>query len=357
MLDKFLTPKAELVSEILAVSYPSEIFSNDKGQIEKEYKQLSKVWHPDVNLIVDSKNVFIHIKKLYDEAIDMIDKGVWEEKNILTFKDRKASNTYKIHYKKHHKIEIGDMYVADKIVAFIIDKSFEDLIINAELTILNFQNVSAYASHEMEKEVSRYLPKIIKSFETTNDKFGIIISKTPDLLLLKDVLDYFTNNPVENWDRSAAWIISTLHNLCCYFEYAKIVNCQITTETYFISPEFHSGALLGGWFYSAKEGEKLTALSQDIYNLVPKDIQISKIADSRIDLESIRAIGRELLGDITGGKLCIEKKAPDAMINWLKCSSSGSALKDYQNWNKCLTDSFGPRKFIPMNLTSKQLYE
>jgi hypothetical protein len=45
------------------------------------------------------------------------------------------------------------------------------------------------------------------------------------------------------------------------------------------------------------------------------------------------------------------------MVNWLRLPSSGDAVKDYQIWSKkILDDSFGKRKFVKMELTSKDLY-
>ena len=48
---------------------------------------------------------------------------------------------------------------------------------------------------------------------------------------------------------------------------------------------------------------------------------------------------------------------PKPIVNWLRLPSSGDAVKDYQIWSeKILNYAFGKRKFVKMELTSKELY-
>ncbi len=50
----------------------------------------------------------------------------------------------------------------------------------------------------------------------------------------------------------------------------------------------------------------------------PFDVINHQRGDIRTDLELIRALGRELLGDVTGARLAREKAAPPPMIDWLR---------------------------------------
>jgi hypothetical protein len=256
-----------------------------------------------------------------------------------------------ISYHRKLKFELGEMYISNASVTYAVDREYEDLFNNAVEKISHFQ----YLDSKMEKEVSKYLPSISKVFETPK-KLCLSIKKTEDLLLLKDVLEYFGG---KMGPRHVAWIMGTLHNLLCYVQYANLSHNGISSQTYFISPEFHSGALLGGWWYSKMilDGTPMTKVPKLTYNVMPSDLKISKRADIRTDLELIRVIGRELLGDITGSLLGNDTNIPKPLISWLCHPSSGSAFEDYEEWDKkVLGASFGPRKFVKLDVSSSKLY-
>jgi hypothetical protein len=77
-------------------------------------------------------------------------------------------------------------------------------------------------------------------------------------------------------------------------------------------------------------------------------------------LELIKAIGRDLIGasgtDAT--VMCGDKTVPEPIQEWLQLPSSGSATTDYATWkNEVLPESFGPPKFVKLNLASAELYK
>jgi hypothetical protein len=114
---------------------------------------------------------------------------------------------------------------------------------------------------------------------------------------------------------------------------------------------------LGGWWYASVIGEKMKAVPNRTYQYMPIDVKKSKIASSKTDLELIRSVGRELLGDISGIRLNQIEGIPKPLINWLQLPSpTNSAIKDYGLWDKVLTESFGPKKFVKTELTSEELY-
>jgi hypothetical protein len=80
-------------------------------------------------------------------------------------------------------------------------------------------------------------------------------------------------------------------------------------------------------------------------------------ADFRTDLELVRAIGRELLGDITGVRLARDSAAPRAMIDWLRLPASDDPIEEYRTWRtQVLHDSFGARRFVELPLTQSDIY-
>ncbi len=325
-------------TEILEIKEPNALFGI--STVDTDFKQLAKEWHPDINRDPLAGKAFIHIKKLYELAKEDIKNGTWKTPNTIQLKDINEK-IYQISYKTHHKFELGDCYVSDTVVAYIIDNQYEDLVINANKTISKFK----YSSDKMKAEVSKYLPQMIKQFKTPISQV-MIMRKTEDLFCLRDIMDKISI--IKDKDRHIAWIISTLLNLNCYLEYAGISHNDISLNTYFISPKFHSGALLGGWWYASLFGEKIKALPQATFKLLPPKTAASKIADRKMNQELVRSLGRELLGDPVGIKL--KGTAPDPMVDWLRSSFSGSSFDDYKIWGNVLTKSFGSRRFVKMEL-------
>lgn len=262
---------------------------------------------------------------------------------MIRFKD--SLDAYLAKVSKLHKIELGEMFINRDSVVFSLDKQHKDFFDNAVKSI----NAFKYANSKMKDEFSKYLPSIVKTFEEDN-KLVMIVKKNEDLILLKDVFDFFKGKMDP---KHVAWILSSLHNLVCYFNYSKFSHNDIAMNTYFISPALHDGALLGGWWYATEFGKKMIGVPGRTYNLLSSSAKNNKGGDIRTDLDLIRAVGRELLGDPEG----VDVEAPDAMKDWLRCETTGDALKDYSTWmNDVITASFGGRFFTKMDLDSSEIY-
>jgi len=334
---------------ILKLSSPFSLFSKDLSLINKEYRDLVKEWHPDHNKDLIANDVFSKIGSLYNQAKEMLSKGTWVTPNEVKVIDKNGKSEYVIRYKKKHNFELGDMYISDTILAYKIDDKFAKFYNNFIDNVKCFH----FANKKMEKEMSKYLPLIIKSFKSSDGYLWLIISKTKDLLLLDDVIDHYGKIDPKH----VAWIISSLYNTLCYFKYLGIVHSGLSTKTCFISPEHHSVAILGGWWYSVPEESKMIGISSNNFKYIPNKCKDSKESSCKIDLELLRLLGRQSLGDTTGVSLRSLKNRPKPMINWLIYPNKGSAIDEYKEWyNSILTNSFGPHKFIKMNLTSDMLY-
>lgn len=335
-------------TEILKITEPGELFS-DPDNIRSEYRDLARSYHPDLNSgSKEAQEVMTHINKLYQKGLTMIDSGNWVTPNLIRIRC-KDGKVREIHYQVCYPFELGMMYISNRIVAYFVESKHKSLFDNAKKIISNFR----YANDKMKQEVSKYLPSIIDSFETNEGKLVMVIGKTADVLLLRDVLKWHKG---QLSDRHVAWIQSTLHNLACYIDYAKLSHNAISADTYFISPEHHSGLLLGGWWYCVPQGNKMISVPSATYAVMPPSIKRDKIGSIQTDMELIRALGRELLGDRNGTRLSDIKAAPEPMINWLRGATSDKAVSDYTTWQKVLDDSFGSRKFVEMKLTADMLY-
>ena len=73
------------IEEIRKIKYPSELFSEDIETMKKQYVELMKIYHPDLN---EQKQEYIEvtekINKLYKEAESNIEKGIWNKPGVFT---------------------------------------------------------------------------------------------------------------------------------------------------------------------------------------------------------------------------------------------------------------------------------
>ena len=325
-------------------SEPERLFTGDEDTAKQEFRALASLWHPDRCPGAGMTGVFQHVNRLYDTAVRKLRGGIWQTPGLLVLRATDGA-TYKIRYRKEREFELGRQFVGSEIVAYVVGKDHADLFENALQVIGRLPCADA----RMAAEVQRYLPEIVRHFET-GEGWVLVLRKTPDLVLLRDLLDHYGGRMDA---RHVAWIVSSLLNLACYLDYARLAHNAILADTWFVSPSQHGGALLGGWWYAVRQGERMRAAPAATVQYAPFDVMDRRCGDSRTDLELIRALGRELLGDATGARLAREKAAPQPMIDWLQLPAGDSALRDYQIWmNRVLKDSFGKRRFVKLDVSA-----
>ncbi|MGE0251122.1 MAG: hypothetical protein AB7G80_07590 [Dongiaceae bacterium] len=338
---------------ILAIpaDMPSGLFdATDEEGIKAKYRDLCRVWHPLADHgDADAAKVFAHISTLYKLAKARLGISVTAP-GAETLRIAATGKVYNIKYRRRHVTDTGFLYTGDQLVTYHFTPDNEDLAKAARKNIAKF----SYANAAMEKECARYLPKM-KAFLETKDGAYLIIEKTPDLILLRDVLDYCKGKMDP---RHAAWVINSLLNLGCYLSWAGMTHNAISLDSYFISPRHHSGALLGGWEFAAPIGAKLAALphrSQMIASSASGDVFT---ADPKLDQKLIRALGRELMGDPSGIILRSDKHVPHALAHWL-CEGAAheAAVKVYKKFDaSVLKAAFGPKKFVKWEAGAKEIY-
>lgn len=329
---------------------PEKLFSAaNTAQVKKEYHELAKRWHTDRNSDPLAKDVMQRVQLLYQKANEKIEHKTWEIPNLLRF-ETMDKQRYQIQYLKKQPFELGDMYIADASVTYVVNKSDQKLFDNAKNTITGLR----YPDDRMKQMLKPILPEIKRTFET-NDKLIMMLNKDPEAILLSDVIGHMKGK-IE--PTHAAWMMSRLHNLTCYLDWAGLTHNALTTENCFIWPKDHRISLLGGWWYAAKQGEKLKAIPPKTATIAPASLFDKPIADPRLDLSLIRATGREILGDSTGMNLIRDKDIPKPMTSWVNGASSGDPRQDYKIWSEeILTKSFGARRFVEMKLSSNDVYK
>lgn len=77
-----------------------DLFSKaDKATVVLEYRKLAKEFHPDVCPLPNAEDVFKHLSKLYEEALDLLAQGQWEISNVVSIRDN-CGKTYQGRYLK-----------------------------------------------------------------------------------------------------------------------------------------------------------------------------------------------------------------------------------------------------------------
>jgi len=331
----------------IPLSNPEALF--DKNSVKSLFRKLAKKWHPDVNKSRDAVAVFAHISRLYDEAIYRLQNDIWNKKGVFEFIDIK-NKTYRVKYKYTYDIDIGTMYVSDTYVIYVINKKFEHLFLNGQNVIKNLK----FSSDRMKKEVGCYLPNIAHILET-EEEFVLLFSKTRDQVPLRALLTYF-NGKLD--PKHVAWIISSVYSIVCYLKWADLVHHDISLDTCFVSPEFHSVSLLGGWWYTKPYNSSLKAVPSRTYRLLPLSVKDSKKASFMTDTQLIKALGRELFDDVSGTMLRTRSDIPGAMVDWCLLPGTDNVFNDYDNWmNKVLVDSYGERRFVKLDVVIDDIYQ
>jgi hypothetical protein len=332
----------------ISPSRPDRLFPGDDAQVHQLYHRLVSYWHPDRNKAPLATDVFQHIVTLYAQAKEQIASGKWRSSHgerTLTTRDGRQ---YRIKHCARRTFELGEILIGSTMAAFIVTPDASDLSASA----LSMLKAFRFATQDMRQQIAPCLPEMQAALET-HEGCALIIKKPTDNVLLADLVEHLGGTvPAVH----VAWMLSSLYNLACWLEWAQITHNAIAPDTVFVSPQRHTIALYGGWWYAVRTGERLTALPTRTVANAPQDIVRGKVADQRCDLELIRATGRELLGDNSGIRLLRDPSIPRPMAEWLCHPSTGSALTDYRFWRDVLVASFGARRFVRLDVTSEQLY-
>ncbi len=327
--------------EILKIEKCGDLFPNDLDESKKVYRILAHKWHPDLCDDPSAGKVFAKINELHKMAEKMILDGTWEKSNyiIIPCKNNKKIG---INYEVCYDFELGKYYVTQTSVVYVFKSDKSKYYFNAIKNI----NAMKYESDQLRKNFQESMPEKKSIFETLDGRYVLIINKPEGTYPLRAVLEYYDN---KIYDKHVAWIISRLSNIACFLEYNHLVHNGICIDNCFISPENHTIHLLGGWWYTTAIGEKMIGTTSAIYSVMSASAKGKKTSSVVTDLESIKLIGRELLGD-KSGRLLKSLGVPEGFIEFVTDGSGSSAFQEFKKWDKLLTQSYGERVFIPMKI-------
>jgi hypothetical protein len=336
-------------SQILAIAptEPEHLFSGDPAALRHEFAVLAKRWHPDRNGTSEAAKVLRRVVVLHAAAKRKLAAGEWSQPGVIRI-DTIGGKSFLLKVKRRHQFELGEMAIAVNRVAFLIEKEHAILFDRGVRRIEEIR----YPDAKIRSDLARFMPDVQGTYETAKHHIAII-AKAEEVVLLKDLVARVGGQLAP---KHTAWVVSSLLNLACFFEVTGLTHNAISAETVFVAAKQHAAYLLGGWWYAAPTRGRIELLPEATYTILPRSMATSKRADIRLDLESIRAVGRTILGDWTGLGLARREDLPKPMANFLRLPSSGSAIEDYRAWGQALTDSFGRRRFMELPISSSDVY-
>lgn len=141
--------------QILSAKKCGDIFSSDcKQDVIAEYREIARVYHPDISTDPKANEVMAKVNQLYEEALRLIDAGTWEVSNQIILKD-KSGKKYVGRYLKQVPFELGEAYIANSSVTYLFALYDECInLIEDGYTIL-FKDIGYddEALHSMLKEI------------------------------------------------------------------------------------------------------------------------------------------------------------------------------------------------------------
>ena len=148
---------------LLAIQFsePERLFTGDEEIARQEFRALAARWHPDRCPDAGTTGVFQHINRLYEAAVRKLRGGIWHTPGLLVARATDGA-TYQIRYRRERAFELGRLFMGREIVAWVVGREHTDLFQNALQTI----NRLPCANARMAAEVGRYLPEIVRHFET-----------------------------------------------------------------------------------------------------------------------------------------------------------------------------------------------
>lgn len=328
--------------KILSITKCGDLFPYGEDNVKIRYKELAKEWHPDMNPDPRSADVFAKITELYNRALLLLADEQWEKTDYILI-SKKTGRKIALNYDTCFDFELGTCYVTKTKVVYKLKADKEKYYNNAVFRIHGL----TYKDRTMEQNFSRILPKLYDCFETKQNEYVIVLEKPEDVYPLKTVLDYFSGKMD---DRHVAWIMSRLCNLTCYLKFNGLVHNGIHISNCFLSPKEHAVYLLGGWWYTTKEEEKMIGISKDIFQLLSISAKADKKSETLTDLESVKLLGRQLLGEANCRKLSLDASVPEPFRAFLINASGENPYEEFSRWDHVLKASYGERRFVTMKI-------
>lgn len=301
-------------------------------------RRLAQRWHPDHNADPQAADVFA---RLQQERRQWTQAATPKEKTWTTPEGARWSLRYLATFDQ----ELGPAYIGRRLWVETYALAHADLAARA----LQAPQGWRFATPAMRDQILPCLPQAATDHRMV-DQVVVVHPRDPGLIRLTDLMTHMGSVPPVH----VAWIGSGLWNLACYLEFAGLGHQAIHPDTVWVDPSQHRVALLGGWAYAGRLGERWRALPGQTLRWTPSQVRARTCQSATLDHELIRAVLRTLLGDPQG--LAFPPDIPLPLADFARLPASGTAVQQYAAWKQACVASFGKPKFVKLDLSSTLIY-
>jgi hypothetical protein len=312
---------------------PIEIF--DYSDLEKSYKSLVKKHHPDTG---GSEDEFLFLRKSYELAKEELRLGYVVSSKMVQF--RLPNYKMLFPFNSYTDFIYGRVYVCD---AYLLYEFSSDLM---AVDLKNTFTAFTYADDKIREKFNWQVPSCgVKTVDIYDGKMlvkqFVVIDKYPSSYLLSDVMKM--EIPVQ----TSVWILNRLYALGCYMSMIGVYCLDIAPYNIAVNLTDHSLSLLGGWWYTAKEGGRISRLPASTYALLSNRTKETKIISIEIVTDQIKSLMREILRG---------RDIPDVYQNWLSLPAQDSIVNEYYEWeHEVMVKMFPKREFYKWEPKIKEL--
>lgn len=339
--------------QILGLTSPTQIFSSDPDANDAAWKRLASKWHPDKAPAAEGplhSRVFAHLKSLYEKAVEMTSAGVWGNRSLIHF-DTSRDTVINLAYIREETVDgFGTQFIGKSRVCYLVPDSNEDLV---GVWSKNLERMAAEAHKYQATHLRATLESMDAHLGNVALKDGsrlVTVLKDPEFLCLKHVLEKGPL-PAEH----ATWIMTRLYNLAAMMQEENVPNLDLSARSVFIHPLNHSVFLSDGWQYAQKFRSTVLAIPARTARLCPTIVSSGQATIGHV-LTLIQALGRECLGSPSDAHLLGRKDVPAPMKSWITSMAGGDAVKESIAWSSVKDRSFGPPKYVKLELTETDVY-
>lgn len=321
----------------------ASLFPGGETAVRKGCAKLAAKWHPDICHDPRASDVFSHLLSLRRQ-----DGGRRSTMGKRRTFRAEGGREFAANPLSCRPVDLGEILVGRQTVSTLFSADQADL---SEREAL-IGNLFRFADDKMKAQMAPFLPRIVKAEQLDNGGSLVIAEKTPDEILLADLLALRGAMP----DVHAAWLCSGLMNIAAFLEYCGIVHGAIAPDVVLIDPAKHSVRLAASWAFATHAGERPVALPGRTLSLIPRLAVKGQLAETSIDRELVRQTIREALGDPRGSSGGVAA-LPAPLRNWLNMPPAASSCADYAAWQSALVSAWGKRSFVAYDVRSSDIYD
>lgn len=327
--------------EILATT-PTRLFPGGPDKVKARFRELAAAWHPDHCADPKAAEVFQHILRCRN-AVLAAPEGKLRMQFTRTSPAAGEARQFTLEALHGSTFESGKILVSLSNVSYLVERDPLKLVPQA------MKRRWEFFDGKMQHEISKYLPQHNKSVETT-EGFLTVYRREPDQILLSDLLRW-QGGKLE--PAHVMWVVSSLLNLCSYFEVAKVAHCAILPHYVLLNLEQHRASLTGPPLYATPWGHRPVAVPKEVLGAYPSlAVKSNVVADSRLDLTLVRKLAMNALGHTNPALVANDKNLHPGLRQWLTTPAPASAVEDYVNWEKLR----GKRRFTQYPATASEVY-